>query len=102
MNGIEILKSPSEGPKNNVNMWIRLMSIDFSYTATCKERERYENNLTLGVNGQGPRPGPMKNRGDFQQTVRQLVALKPQAEKPNPCIPKHMRFRQRPREERAQ
>ena len=27
---------------------------------TRKERQRYENNCTLGVNGQGPEPGPMK------------------------------------------
>ena len=32
-----------------------LMSIDFS-TATTKERERFENNLALSVNGQGPKP----------------------------------------------
>ena len=31
-----------------------LMSIDFSRTATGKERLRCEHNLTLGVNGQGP------------------------------------------------
>ena len=30
-----------------------LMSIDFSYTATRKDRERYENIFTLGENGQG-------------------------------------------------
>ena len=65
------------------------MSIDFSYTATWKERERYENNLTLGVNGQGPMPGPMKNRADFPQAVHQLTAVKQQVEKPNPHIIKH-------------
>ena len=38
------------------------MAIDFSCTATRKERERYENNFSLGVNGQGPKPGPIKKR----------------------------------------
>ena len=28
-----------------------------------KERPRYENNDTLGVNGQGPKPGPMNKKG---------------------------------------
>ena len=32
-----------------------------------REREICENNLTLGVNGQGPKSGPMKNRPDFSQ-----------------------------------
>ena len=39
-----------------------LVSINFLYTATSKARERYENNLTLGVSGQGPKLGPIKNR----------------------------------------
>ena len=43
------------------------MSIDFSYTATRIARGRYENNLTLGVNGQG------------RKAVHHLVAIKQQA-----------------------
>ena len=78
-----------------------LMSIDVSFTATRKERERYENNYTLDVNGQGPKPGPMKKRADFPQAVSKLIALKHQVENPNPYIPKHFRFRQRPIEEKA-
>ena len=78
------------------------MSIDFSYTATRKERQRHENNYTLGVNCQGPKPGPMKNRADFPQAVHQLIALKKQAEIPNPHIPQHLRFRQLPIEDEAQ
>ena len=74
------------------------MSMDFSYTATRKKRQRHENNYTLGVNCQGP----MKNRADFPQAVRQLIALKKQAEIPNPHIPQHLRFRQLPIEDEAQ
>ena len=42
--------------------WDSLKAIDFSFSATRKERARYENNYTLGVNGQGPKPGPMRNK----------------------------------------
>ena len=77
------------------------MSIDFSYTATRKERERYENNLTLGGTGRGPLPGPLKKRTDFSQAVHHIIAIEQQAGKPNPYIPKHVRFRQRPIEEKA-
>ena len=94
------LSSPSHGPKNIVNVLESLMCIDFSYTAARKERQRYENNNTLGLNRQGPQPGPMQNRADFRHAFHQLIALKKQVEKPNPHIPEHMRFRQRPLEER--
>ena len=53
-----------------------LLSTDFSYTATRTERERYENNLTPGVNGQGHKSGPMKNRTDFSHAVHHLAAIK--------------------------
>ena len=36
-------------------------------TYTRKERQRYENKYSLGVNGQGPKPGPMKKRADFHK-----------------------------------
>ena len=57
------------------------MSAASSYTAVWKERGWYENNLDLSVSGQGPKPGPMKNRADFPQAVHQLVALKQHVEK---------------------
>ena len=38
------------------------------------------NNLTHGVNAQGPKPGPMKHRPDFSLAVHQLAALKHQEE----------------------
>ncbi len=44
------------------------MSIAFSKTATRKERERYEDKDTLGVNGQGPKPGPMRKKGRFPRS----------------------------------
>ena len=50
-----------------------LMSINFSCRATRKERERYQNNLTLGVNGQGPKPGPMRQKPDFPQAVNRIL-----------------------------
>ena len=76
------------------------MPIDFSYTVTRKERTRYENNYTLGVNGQGPKPGPLKKRADYPQAVNKVLVLRRQLSNPNPYIPKHLRFRQRPIVER--
>ena len=52
------------------------MSVDFSCAASRKEREMYENNLNLGVNGQGRKFGPIKNRADFPLAAKQLIALK--------------------------
>ena len=51
------LKTPSDGPKNIVNTRIRSCQlIGFTHTQLQgrKERETFEKNLTLGVNGQGP------------------------------------------------
>ena len=98
-NCTEIRRSPSDGTKNIVN--ISLVAIDFSCTATRKERERYENNDTLGVNGQGPKPGAMKKTADFPQAVNKLLAPNKQLVNPNPQIPAHLRFRQRPTEEKG-
>ena len=77
-----------------------LMFIDFSYTATRKERQRHENNCTLGINGQGPKPGPMKKRTDYLQAVNKVLAVRKQVENPNPYMLQNRRFRQRPIEER--
>ena len=63
------------------------MSIDFSHTATRKERERYENSFSFCVNGQGPKLGPMKKRADFPHAVNQVLVLRQQVENPNPYIP---------------
>ena len=52
-----------------------LVAIDFSYTATRKERQRYENNNILGVNDQGPKPRPMKKITDLAQAVNKLLVL---------------------------
>ena len=76
------------------------MTIDFSNTATRKERQRYENNSTLGVNRQGLKLGPMKKRADFPQAVNKLLVLRKQVRNPNPYGPTHLRIRQRPIEER--
>ena len=54
-----------------------------------KERTRYENTYTLGVNGQGPKPGPMKKRADYPQAVNKVLVLRRQAENPNPYVPEH-------------
>ena len=43
----------------------------------------------------------MTNGADFPQTFNKLLVLKEQVENPNPWIPKHWRFRQRPIEERV-
>ena len=42
----------------------------------------------------------MKNRADFPPAVNTLLVLRKQVENRNPYIPEHMRFRQRPNEER--
>ena len=77
-----------------------LMFMDFSNTATRKERLRYENNFFLGINGQGPKPGPVKKRADYFQAVNEVLVMRKQVEKPNPYIPQNQRFRQRPVGER--
>ena len=45
-----------------------ISTTNISYTTARIERERCQNNLVLGVNDQGPKPGPMNNRADFSQT----------------------------------
>ena len=70
-------------------------SIDISCADTRSERSIYENNLTLGANDHGPKPGPMKHRPDFSRAVHTLAAMKHQEGKTNPKIPKHLRERQR-------
>ena len=89
----EILKSPSNGPKNIVNIRIRSCQL---ISHTQKERHIYENTYTLCVNGQGPKLGPMKNGADYTQTVNKLLIMRQQVGKPNPHTSKQMRFRQRP------
>ena len=64
------------------------MAIDFPYTATRKERQRYENNFSLCVNGQGPKLGPMKKRADYPQAVNKLLVLREHVENPNSVYPK--------------
>ena len=73
-----------------------LVLIGFSCTAARKERQRYENNYTLGINGQGPKPRPMKKRADCLQAVNKVLAVRKQVENPNPYVPRDGRFRQRP------
>ena len=77
-----------------------LMTIDFSDTATRKEHQRREIIILLASNGQGPKPGPMNKRADHQQAVNKLLVMRRQVGNPNPYIPTHLRFRQRPTEER--
>ena len=49
------LKTPSDGPENIVNTRIRSCQlISHTQLQGRKERERFEKNLTLGVNGQRP------------------------------------------------
>ena len=76
-----------------------IASINISFSATTSERSRYENNLTLGVNDQGPKPVPIEHRPDLSPALGTLAAIKHQEGKTNPYLPKHMRD-QRPIEER--
>ena len=57
-------------------------------------------NYILDVTGQGPKSGPMKKRTDYPQAVNKLLSLRKQVAKPNMYIPKHLRFRYQPMEER--
>ena len=77
-----------------------LMAIDFSCIASLKERQRYANNYSLGVNDQGPKPGPRKKRAGFPPALNKLLYLKKQVENPKPFIPENLGFRQRPIAER--
>ena len=61
---------------------------------------RYETDLTLGVND-GAKPGPTKLRPDFPRAVRTLAVTKHQEGRTNPYIPKHLRERQRPTEDKS-
>ena len=97
-NCTEILTLPLDGRRDIVDTWIA--TINIFDTGTRSERSRYDNNPTHGANDQGPRPGPIKHRPDFSRAVHTLAALKHQKRKTNPCIPKHLRERQRPIEER--
>ena len=84
--------------------WTYLDSLlleDKSHTSTRRERIRYENNWALGMNGQGPTPGPTKQRTDYPQAVTKVKIMRQQAEQPsNPPIPSNRQVRQRPIEER--
>ena len=53
-----------------------------SYTATRKERLRYENGWMLSVNGHGPVLGQMNQRSDCPQAVTRIRNLCQQAEHP--------------------
>ena len=53
-----------------------IATVNISFTATRSERSQCENNLTLGVSDQGPKPGPMKHRPDFSRAVRTLATIK--------------------------
>ena len=70
-----------------------IASVDTSHVATCKERERNENNLTLGTYG-GPPPGPLTRREDFHE---HLVRLQPSEMKKDT---KPLRERRRPFDEK--
>ena len=63
------------------------MLFDLSKTATRKERHRYENNDTLAVKGQGPKPGPIKKRADYPQAVNKVLVMHRHVGNPNPYIP---------------
>ena len=72
-----------------------------SYTATRRERLRYENSWALGINGQGPTPGAMKQREDCSHNVTKVKNMRQQADQPsNPSIPSSRQIRHRPIEER--
>ena len=60
-----------------------LMTIDFAFTASRKERQRCENNHTLRVDGPGPKPGPVKERTDYPQAVNKVLVMRRQVENLN-------------------
>ena len=56
--------TPSDGQENIAGN--HLTTIDISYCATWKQRNRYENSLGLGLND-SPHPGLMRERDDFPE-----------------------------------
>ena len=98
MTNIEILKFPLGGQRNIVAIWIQLRLLT-SHIPRWSERSRYENNLALGVND-GAKPGPTTCRDDFSRAVRTVGAIKDDEGRMNPYIPKHLRERQRPFDEK--
>ena len=87
-------KLPFDGRRTTADTWPRLRLL------TSHGRVTVENNLMLGVND-GAKPGLMKHRLDLPRAVRTLEPIKQKEEKTNPYIPKHVRERQRPLEDRG-
>ena len=95
-----ILKSPSDGPKNVANIWTRSCQL-ISRTQPQGMSVRDLRTILLSASMVKDRSlGPMKKRAEYQQAANKVLVLRRQVEKPNPKIRKHLRFRQRPIEER--
>ena len=77
-------KKTSDGRKNIASIGVRSCSLISHMQLRGKERQRYENNNTLGVNGQGPRPGPMKKRAEYPQAVNKVLCVRKQVWNTNP------------------
>ena len=76
-----IISKANESPRHAKKRGFESVTLRFQQTR--KERQRYENKCTLGVNGQGPKPGPMKKRADYPQAVNKVLVLRRQVENPN-------------------
>ena len=76
-----------------------IASVETSHVATCKERERNENNLSLGTYG-GPPPGPTTRREDFPRASRTPAAIRNEEGQMNSFSPKPLRERRRPFDEK--
>ena len=67
-NCTEILSSPSVVSKNILNIWTRSWQL-ISHTQLLGKS--VSNMRTTGVNGRGPKSGPMKKRADHPQAAKQ-------------------------------
>ena len=70
--------------------YLELALEDKSYTATRRERQRYENNWKLRLNAQGA-VLPMDKREDCLEAVIAIKSLRQQAEQPSspPVLPSY-------------
>ena len=101
-NYTEILNSPSDGQKNIVNIWIRSWQLIFHKQLRGKSESVRDMKTSMSLAAMvKDRCLDHSRKGQITRTTVNKVLVWPrQAENPNPYIPKHLRFRQRPVEGR--
>ena len=72
-----------------------LVTVDITHVAPHHQRHRYESTITMKCTDSDQQLGPMKDRDDYQATVRLLVNILKEQGRANTHIPKMQRTRQR-------